>query len=71
LFRLGGTDGDQPGWRGGLGGGGFLEIGLGQNRLLKVSYYKGSFQLSEKLLAISHQLSPARLDKVKHVPPQN
>ena len=34
-----GADGNQPGGRGGFGGGGFLEIGLGQNTLLKVSYY--------------------------------
>jgi hypothetical protein len=39
FFRFCGADGNQPGWRGGLGGSGFLEIGLGQNRLLPLSYY--------------------------------
>jgi hypothetical protein len=41
LFRFGCAGGNQPGWRGGLGIGRFLEIGLGQNRLLKISYYAG------------------------------
>jgi hypothetical protein len=39
FFRFRGADGNQPGWRGGLGGSDFLEIGLGQNRLLPLSYY--------------------------------
>jgi hypothetical protein len=39
LLGFGGADGDQPGRRDGFGGDGFLEIGLGQNRLLRVSYY--------------------------------
>jgi len=39
FFRFCCADGNQPGWRGGLGSGGFLEIGLGQNRLLSLSYY--------------------------------
>ena len=34
LFRFGCADGNQPGWPSGMGRGGFLEIGLGQNRLL-------------------------------------
>ena len=41
LLRFGGADGDQPRWRSSLGIGGFFEIALGQNRLLKVSYYRG------------------------------
>jgi hypothetical protein len=44
LFGFGCADGDQPGGRSGLGGGGFLEIGLGQNRLLKLSYYGGGYR---------------------------
>jgi hypothetical protein len=39
LFRFGGADGNQPGRRNGLGGGGFLAIGLGQSTLLTLSYY--------------------------------
>jgi hypothetical protein len=42
FFRFGSADGSQPGWRSGLGGSGFLEIGLGQNRLLTLSYYGNS-----------------------------
>jgi hypothetical protein len=42
FFGFCGADGNQPGWRGGLGGGGFSEIGLGQNRLLPLSYYGNS-----------------------------
>jgi hypothetical protein len=45
FFRFRSADGNQPGWRSGLGGSGFLEIGLGQNRLLPLSYYglRGKF----------------------------
>ena len=45
FLRFRSADGNQPGWRSGLGGSGFLEIGLGQNRLLPLSYYglRGKF----------------------------
>jgi hypothetical protein len=59
LLRFGCADGDQPGWRSGLGSDGFLEIGLGQNRLLKVSYYAASDQRS----AFSGQLPSSRLPR--------
>ena len=39
LFGFGCAGSDQPGGRGGLSSGGFREIGLGQNRLLEISYY--------------------------------
>jgi hypothetical protein len=67
LFGFGCADGDQPGGRCGLGGGGFLEIGLGQSRLLKLSYYGaatgknihhgGAERLRRKRAAISFQHS--------------
>jgi hypothetical protein len=45
LFGFGCAGGNQPGWRGGFGNCGFLEIGLGQNRLLEISYYAGGGSL--------------------------
>ena len=39
FLGLCGADGNQPGWRNGSGGGGSLQICLGQNTLLNVSYY--------------------------------
>ena len=41
LLGFGCADGNQPGWYRGLGGGGWFEIGLGQIRLLDLSYYGG------------------------------